>query len=176
MEQESLGGVALPAVGALQRGDEPRCVEPVEPGDRSGPPIDREDPVDPPLLAAEAEVESGLPVVGDPLRVLDDGAIHVGDPEGAVGPRLEHRRAERVVAGGQELAVRFLRGPDAAEGHAVGLEDHPVDQVVHGVADEEAAGEAGPKRSSRYGVGLLAEVTWLAAPGSLNRSTVRLIG
>ena len=146
MQQESLGGVALPAVGALQRGDEPRRVEPVEPGDRAGLPIDREDPVDPPLLAAGAEVEPGLPVVGDPLRVLDDGAIHVGDPEGAVGPGLEHRRAEPVVARGQELAVRFVRGPDAAEGHAVGLEHHPVDQVVHRLADEEAAGEVRPEQ------------------------------
>ena len=145
VQQEPLGGVALPAVGTLQRGDEPRRVEPVEPGDRAGPPIDREDPVDPPLLAAGAEVEPGLPVVGDPLGVLDDGAIHVGDPEGPVGPRLEHRRAERVVAGGQELAVRFVRRPDAAEGRAVGLEHHPVDQVVHGLADEEAAGEARPE-------------------------------
>ena len=39
----------------------------------------------------------------------------------------------------------FVRRPDAAEGHAVGLEHHPVDQVVHGLADEEAAGEARPE-------------------------------
>ena len=99
------------------------------------------DAVDPPLLAAGAEVEPLLPVVGDPLGVLDDGAVHVGDPECAVGAGLEHRRPEPVVAGGEELAVRLVRPATAAEAHAVGLEHHPVDQVVHRLADEQAGGE-----------------------------------
>ena len=56
------------------------------------------------FLAAGAKVEPLFPVVGDPLGVLDHVAVHVGDPECAVGAGLEHGRPEPVVARRQELA------------------------------------------------------------------------
>ena len=67
------------------------------------------DAINPPLLAAGAEVQPLLPVVGNPLGMLDDRAVHVGDPEGPVRAGLEHRRSEPVVARGQELAVGPVR-------------------------------------------------------------------
>ena len=101
--------VALPPAGALKGCDQTGCIEIAQPRDRARLLVDRVDPIDPALLAAGAKVEPFLPVVGDPLGVFDHVAIHVGDPERTVGPGLEHRRPEPVVAGCKELAARFVR-------------------------------------------------------------------
>ena len=44
---------------------------------------------------------------------------------------LEARNSRSASSGGR----------DGREGHAVGLEHHPMDQVVHRLADEQAGGE-----------------------------------
>ena len=102
-------------LGLSMAATSPPGVELVETRDRTRLLVDRIDPVDPPLLAAGAEVEPLFPVVGNPFRVLDHVAVHVGDPERTVRPGLEHRRPEPVVARGQELAVSFVGDRDARE-------------------------------------------------------------
>ena len=52
-------------------------------------------------------------------RVLDHGAIHVGDPQRPVGPGLDRRGPEPVVAGGQELRLLLVVGAAAGEGDAL---------------------------------------------------------
>ena len=143
MQEQPLCRVTLPAARAIERGDEPGCIELVEAGDRPGLLVHRVNAIDPPLLAAGAEVELAVPVVGNPFGVLDDGAIHVGDPECSVGTGLEHGGPEPVVARGEELAIGLVRPAMAAEGRAVGLEHHPMHQVVDRLADEQASGELG---------------------------------
>ena len=54
-------------------------------------------PVHAPAVHAAPEVEVLLDVLGDPLRVLDDLAVHVHDVEGAVGARRAVHRPEPVV-------------------------------------------------------------------------------
>ena len=145
VHEQPLGRVALPAAGAVEGGDQARGVEPVEPGDGPRLLLDGIDPVDASFLAAGAEVDLLLHIGRDPLGMLDDRAVHVGDPERTVGPGLELRGTEPVVAGGQELAAGLVRPADAAIARAVGLQHHPVDQVVHRLADEQAGGVVRPE-------------------------------
>ena len=43
----------------------------------------------------------------------------------------------------------LVRSATAAEAHAVGLEHHPMHQVVHRLADEQAGGELRARRGRR---------------------------
>src|SRR5262249_55499042 len=108
---------------------------------RAGLAIDRIDAVYAPLLVPGAEVEPGLPVVRDPLGVLDDRAVHVRDPKRTIGTGLEHRGTEPGIARCEELGGFLARGPAAGECGAVGVEDDAMDQVVNRFTDKEAGCE-----------------------------------
>ena len=115
-------------LGLSSAATRPARVERVEPRERPGRLVDGDDPEDPAPVAPGAEVERLLHVVGNPFGVLDDGAVHVGDPEGAVGPGLEHRGPEPGVARREELAVDFARralAPAASGRRVRGPSDGP---------------------------------------------------
>ena len=58
-----------------------------------------------PMSRAGAQVELLLHFRGNPLGMLDRLAVHVGDPQRAVGPGGQHRGPEPVVGRGQKLAA-----------------------------------------------------------------------
>ncbi len=89
--------------------------------------------------AARAHVERRHDLCRNGLRVFDDGAVHVDDVEGTVGPGGEVHRTEPDVGRAQELGAGFTRRPDARERNA-GVDDLlAVREVVGGLRDDGAA-------------------------------------
>ncbi|MFM7075958.1 MAG: hypothetical protein ACKO3G_07830, partial [Planctomycetaceae bacterium] len=138
--EEPVGGVAAPAEGVAEIGDEGL---PVGGGEhaRGGQAGGGEDAVDAPPIVAGAEIEAGLHRGGDVVGVLDDVALHVGQVQRAVGTGLDGHRAEGGIGRGEELAVGLLGGARAAEDGAVVHEAVAVDEVRDHVADQGARGE-----------------------------------
>ena len=137
-EEEPVRSVAPPAVGVFERRDELGGRGIAQAGRLFRREAGRRDPVDPPLVAAAAEVEVLHDVERDVDR-LDHLAAHVEGVERAVGRVHEVHGAEPVVRRADELGVAV----DARrlERRADGRELHPVDQVVLRVADEGIAAE-----------------------------------
>ena len=73
---------------------------------------------------------------GQPMRVLDHVAVHVGDPEGAVGAGAGHDGAAPAVGAGEEVGLFFGAEAGGFEGDAVIGEDEGLDEVVERFADE----------------------------------------
>src|SRR5205085_1645013 len=99
--------VAPPAVGAFQFGDERRGGHRVEADEGGGTAAFGIDAVDAAAIIAIAE-EAGhfFGAAGrEPFGVFDHVAVHVDDPEGAVGAHAGHHGAAPGVLGGEELAV-----------------------------------------------------------------------
>ena len=101
--------VALPAVRAVERRDEPGGVELVEPRPRRGRLVRGAHAVDAAQARAGADVDLRQVRRRNPARVLDHEAVHVHDPQRAVRPGRRLHRAEPVVGRREELAARFVR-------------------------------------------------------------------
>ena len=149
LEEEPVGRVAVPGVGVFEQGHqfEGRC--PAQPGSGPGSEAGRGESVDAAAVGAAAEVELGLDVVGDRPGVLDRLAVHVEDGQRAVGGVDEVDGAEPGVGRGEELGLLLSGCAVGAEGHAVGLDDHAVDDVVGDLAEEEVPAEGGGNASPR---------------------------
>ena len=80
MKEQLLGGVACPAAGAVERGDELGGGFAGEIGDRPWIGAVTINPVNPAAIRARTEVDPLFHVVGNPLRVLEHEAVKVGDP------------------------------------------------------------------------------------------------
>ncbi len=70
---------------------------------------------------------------------FDDLTAHIQNVERAVRSIEQVHRPEPVVRRPDEFG--FLVDPLSAESRPVGLEPHPVDQVVLGITDEDVAVE-----------------------------------
>src|SRR5208337_3033087 len=147
--EQSLGSVALPAAWGVEGRDQTGRFEPIQPGDRPRAAISGINPINTPLLATGAEINSPLYVRGDPLGVLDDRTVHVGHPECSVGPGLHLRGPKPVVAGGQELAFGLIRSPNTTISCPVRLQNHPSTRLCTGSLTNRLVANSGPKRSSR---------------------------
>ena len=108
-QEHLLRRVALPAVGAVQGGDQPGRVESIQPRDAPRFRANRIDAIDASLVLPGAQVEPLLPVQRNPLGMLDHRAIHVGHPQGPVRPGLDRCGPKPVVAGGQKLGLLLVR-------------------------------------------------------------------
>src|SRR2546430_1988066 len=71
--------------------------------------------IDPPLVLPRTQIELLLPVLGNPLGVLNDVPVHVGDPQRSVGASRDCRRAEPVVGRRQKLRLLLIVGALAGE-------------------------------------------------------------
>ena len=130
VQEQPLDRVALPAAGAVERGDQARGVEPVEARDRPRLLVDREDAVDPPLVAAGAEVEplsqssgihSGCSMTARYMSAIQSAPS--GPVLSIVGRNqlsLEARnsRPARWVRDGRGRSRRRARAPSGAPGYA----------------------------------------------------------
>ena len=105
-DEEPLCRQAPPPVRMTERFDQvigPRPVEAREvrrPGRQT---VRRDDPVDASTVVPLVEVERGLHLVGNPLRVLDHAPLHVQHVEGAVRPHAQVDRPEQWIGRGQKL-------------------------------------------------------------------------
>src|SRR5262245_50879388 len=68
----------------------------------------RKNAVNAPFVGAGADIELCEAFGGNPARVLDDEAIHVDDPEGAVGSGSDLHWSEPIVGAGEEFAALFV--------------------------------------------------------------------
>ena len=140
-----VGEVTDPAIGACRSGRQAGGIFSREGAQRRKRPRVSgrgHHPVESPHPVARADLQLLEVALVEILRVLDDTSVHVCYPEPAVRPRPDHRRAEPVVARGQELRALFAAGPARAEGYPSRLEDDSVDEVVDGLADKGVAVEA----------------------------------
>ena len=71
--------------------------------------------------------------------MFDHEAVHVDDPERAVGTGAHLDRTEPVVGAGEEVGTGFVGGTVGGESEAVRREGGAADQVVDGFADEGVA-------------------------------------
>src|SRR5438876_9419990 len=105
-EEHLLSHIALPAAGAIEGGNESGGIESVQPWDRPRSFAGRIDAVNAALIVAGPQIQALLPILGDPLRVLDHVPVHVRDPERAIRPGLYRCWAAPVVAGSEEFGLR----------------------------------------------------------------------
>ena len=71
--------------------------------------------------------------------MFDDQAVHVGDPECAVGSSFEMCGAEPIVGRAEKLGRLLVRVPMPLEADAFGVEQRAGNQVVDRLADEDGA-------------------------------------
>ncbi len=98
-----------------------------------------DDPVNPPTIGARPLVQARQAFGADPARVFDDGTDHIDHVESPVRPGPDLDGAAPGIGGSEEFGDLFGRRPVPGEGHAIGLEDLAMDQVVDGLADEGVA-------------------------------------
>ena len=137
LNQKPLDRVPLPAVGGVQGRDQTRGIQEAQLRDRTPHGTARGDAVDAAAIVAGSKVHSGLHLRGNPLRMLEDEAVHVGDVQGPVGAHPQSRGPEPVVGAGQEFGTLFSGGPLAVQGAAPGAEHFLMDHVVDRFTDED---------------------------------------
>src|SRR5579875_348193 len=145
-QEHLLRRVALPAIGAVESSDQSCCIETIQARDAARLGTNRIDAIDASLVRTGAQIEALLPICRNPLRVLDDGAIHVGYPEGSIRARLNRCRAKPIIAGRQELAILLIRSAAAGEGDPLNTQVLTVNQIVDRLADEGTAGKRRAKQ------------------------------
>ena len=136
--EEAGGGVAVPAVGVGEGGDEFGGGGGAERDAGAALPrgVVRHEAVEAAAGVAAIEVEVLLDLFGDAPRVLDDFAIHVADVEGAVGGVGEIHDAHPSIGAGGEFVALLVGGATADETGAVGVDFFPVHELAAGVARE----------------------------------------
>src|SRR5437016_318654 len=102
-EEHLLSQIALPAAGDVEGGNGSGGSESVQPWDRPRPFACGIDAVNASLIVAGPQIQALLPILGDPLRVLDHVPVHIRDPERAIRPGLNRCGAAPVVAGSEEF-------------------------------------------------------------------------
>ena len=79
-------------------------------------------------------------VLREPVRVLDHVAVHVGDPEGAVGSGTDHDGAAPAVFAcekvGRFFVIALLPDPLRGKGHSVRAEGELLHEIVKRFGDE----------------------------------------
>src|ERR1051326_8257300 len=141
LEEQSLRGVALPAVGTVQGSHQAGGFQMIEAWDFAQLRPRRIDTINAAFVMAGTKVQVVLDVVGDPFRVFDHEAVHVGHIERAIGAGFEHGRTKPVIGRSEELAFFLIGSPMAGEGDAVGFQDLAMNEVIDRFADENAGGK-----------------------------------
>src|ERR1043165_7471869 len=108
LDQQLLNHVALPSAGTVDRPGQPKTVERVEPLELPWPFASRINSIKSSAVLAGAQIYARLDFLQNPLRVLNHVAVHVGDPQRAVGAELDRGGPEPYVAGGYEFKVGFV--------------------------------------------------------------------
>ena len=93
---------------------------------------------DPALVFAEPVVRKqlGFSLGGQPIRVLDHVAIHVHDPQRAIGSGARHHGAAPAVFAGEKLARFLARRAVRGEAHARIVDDIVLHEIVERLARE----------------------------------------
>ena len=92
------------------------------------------------------------------------------------GPVLSMVGRNQLSLEARNSRFSLARRAMAAKAHAFGLEHHPMHQVVHRLADEQASGELGAEEVVAIGRRAIGRRDVVGRAGSLNRASVRLIG
>ena len=164
-------------LGLSRAATRPGRVEPVEARDGPGLLVDRIDAIDPPLLRCRRGGRASSPSRRESTRDARSTARYMSAIQRAPsGPVLS-------IVGRNQLSLEARNSRFASSGPRRPRKVTPsgsstirCTRLWTGSLTNRLVANSGPNRSSRYGVGLLADVTWLAAPGSLNRASVRLMG
>src|ERR1051325_3270615 len=69
------------------------------------------DPVNASLVCAGTHVQLREAVRWNPARVLDDIAVHIDNPQGAVGPCARLHGTKPVVRRSEKLTIQLIRRP-----------------------------------------------------------------
>ena len=126
LQQQPLGGVALPAVRRLN------------PAGRGFGFFRRtNDAVNAPHLFTGAQIQALGDVGRNPLRMLQDEAIHVHNVQRAIGSGARHAWAEPVVGTGDELAARVLRMAVAGDRQPGVIEHLTMHEIVRRFTNEQ---------------------------------------
>ena len=139
LDEHELHQIALPAARAVERVDQfaRRHLGEIRPGARRL--IFGHDAIDAAHVVSGAGIDAGQPIGRDPFRVLDDHAIHVDDPQRAVGTVLDVDRPRPVVGRRIKLRVQLARRAEAGKRGPQRFENPPRQQVVHRLAHEGVA-------------------------------------
>src|SRR5438045_2147609 len=143
MNQQSLRSVALPAVRAVEGSDQFSGRELIQPRNGSQLRSFGINAIDVPAVVPGAEIEAPLNLWRYPFGMLDHKAVHVGNVERAVRTGFQHGRSKPVVAGREEFGFGFFLCAMAREGNAVPLQHFAMDEIVHGLTNENAIGKFG---------------------------------
>src|SRR6267142_5396250 len=101
-EEFLVDAVALGSVGRVEGSDELGGGEFSEVADGSQLFANRNDAIDAAFVVAGADIEFGQAVRGNPAGMLDDEAVHINDPEGAVRAGAGLDGTKPIVARGEE--------------------------------------------------------------------------
>ena len=137
LNQKSLNRVSLPAIGGIHGRDQPRGIQKARLRDRTPRGPARGDAVDAATVVARSLIHPSLHLRGNPLRMLKDEAVHVGDIQRTVGAHPQGRGPEPVIGAGQEFGTLLAGGPLAVQGAAPGAEHLLMDDVVDRFANED---------------------------------------
>ena len=143
LDEETLRGVAHPAVGVGETGDEGggvRCREAgIVNGLRRAFGDDTVNTAERNGLFQITRFDLGAQVAGDVSAMLNEAAVEVGDVERAIGAVDEINRTEAFVGRGDELGA-FV-GVATFHGAVGGCDRDALDEITGGFADEGVAGK-----------------------------------
>ena len=136
--QHHVSLVPLPFVGGVQRCCELWDRHGIEPGRLPGGFALRDHAVEPSLVLAQPVVgqQLGAAVFRQPVRVLNDVAVHVHHPERAVRAGARHDRAAPAVAAGEEIVFFLAGGAAEGVGYAVFHQNVMLHEVMERLAGE----------------------------------------
>ena len=139
LEQQSLGLIALPAVGGIQRVGEFFAIQFIESRKRSQLGFLGEYFPDSAAVVAGTEIHAALHGGRNPFGMLNDEPVHIGDIQCTIRAGLQLCGAKPVVSAGKEFTICFVLGALTAEADALGDEHFAMYKVMHRFADEHAA-------------------------------------
>ena len=136
LQEELLGHITLPAIGAAQHVNECVAGQLGQSGQRSRWSVDFGNAVDPATVMPCTQLESLDHLSRHVFRMFDHHAIHIDDPDGTIGTGSHHRGAEPWVHGREKLALRFARWTFRLERDSVTNQMATCYQVVRRLANK----------------------------------------
>src|SRR5580765_1159432 len=146
LHEQYLSYVALPTAGTIEGRDELSRGHLVQTRNRPRLGILGGNTIEAAFVFAATQIKLLLPVFWNPLWMLNDVAIHVGDPQRSIGAGLDGSRSKPIIGRREKLGLLLVVGPPTGKAIALGRHDFAVHQVMHGFANKHVAGEGRAKK------------------------------
>src|SRR5438874_1865165 len=131
-----MNAIALHPIRRIQSGGEFGRRKPSQIRDRSKLFVLRINPINPALVLASAGIELRQAVGWNPARMLDDEPIHIYNPDRAIRAGAHLHWTKPIIARGKKFRLLLVLRSNRAQDEPVGFEEHAMDKVMDGFANE----------------------------------------